>query len=237
MNFSLGTIQKSLLSAATILFFSLYSYWAGIQPQDAASAANPDTSAVGTAQSPSGNTGALSQSDYQAYIDKINAEAAAQPRPSIQRRGEDDGEYEGEDEGEGRRIAVQTTVQQAPAQQASTPAPTQTPVSTPAPAPVAIALPKGQYTDGTYTGSNVNVYYGYVQVQAIVKGGKLTDVKFLSYPSDRNTSVDISAQAMPLLIQEAIQAQSAQVNGVSGASATSQGFVQSLDAALSKARV
>jgi len=54
-----------------------------------------------------------------------------------------------------------------------------------------------------------------------ISGGKITDVVFLQYPSDRRTSQMINSQAMPLLKEEAIQAQSVQVSGVSGASATS----------------
>lgn len=94
----------------------------------------------------------------------------------------------------------------------------------------------GQYKDGSYTGDSVDVFYGNVQVQAIVQGGKITDVKFLQYPSDRQTSVEINSQAMPILTSQAIQAQSANVDGVSGASATSQGFVTSLSSALAKAK-
>jgi uncharacterized protein with FMN-binding domain len=93
----------------------------------------------------------------------------------------------------------------------------------------------GRYKDGTYTGSSVNVYYGNVQVQAVVQGGKITAVNFLQYPNDRSTSRYINSQAMPLLQQETLQAQSARVSGVSGASDTSQGFVQSLSAALAQA--
>ena len=96
--------------------------------------------------------------------------------------------------------------------------------------------PKGQFTDGTYTGSSENAFYGMVQVRATVSGGKLTDVTFLTYPNDRSTSRMINDQAMPILSQEAIAAQSAQVDGVSGATDTSNAFVQSLSTALSSAK-
>lgn len=91
------------------------------------------------------------------------------------------------------------------------------------------------YKDGTYTGSVADAFYGNIQVQAVIKGGKITDVKFLQYPNDRPNSVAINQQAMPYLRQEAIQAQSANVDGVSGATDTSQAFVQSLSAALQQA--
>lgn len=92
------------------------------------------------------------------------------------------------------------------------------------------------YKDGTFTGSVADAYYGNIQVRAIIKGGKIVDVQFLQYPNDRSDSIAINQQAMPYLKQEAIQAQSANVNNVSGASDTSYAFVQSLTAALAKAQ-
>jgi uncharacterized protein with FMN-binding domain len=92
------------------------------------------------------------------------------------------------------------------------------------------------YKDGSYTGSVANAYYGNIQVKAVIQGGKLTDVQFLQYPNDRANSVAINQQAMPYLKQEALQAQSAQVDVVSGATDTSEAFVQSLTTALSTAK-
>ncbi len=92
------------------------------------------------------------------------------------------------------------------------------------------------YKDGTYTGDVTDAFYGNVQVQTTVSGGKIIDVAFLQYPNDRSTSVAINSQAMPYLKQEAIQAQSAQVDIVSGATQTSNAFIQSLGSALSKAQ-
>lgn len=91
------------------------------------------------------------------------------------------------------------------------------------------------YKDGTYTGDAADAFYGNIQVAVTVQGGKITDVQFLQYPNDRENSVMINQQAMPLLRQEAIQAQSAHVDGVSGATDSSQAFVQSLSSALAKA--
>lgn len=92
------------------------------------------------------------------------------------------------------------------------------------------------YKDGTYTGNVADAFYGNVQVAVTISGGKITDVNFLQYPNDRSTSIEINTQAMPYLKQEAIQAQSAQVNGVTGASQTSRAFIESLQSALDKAR-
>lgn len=93
----------------------------------------------------------------------------------------------------------------------------------------------GTYKDGSYTGSVEDAYYGEVQVKASISGGKLTSVTFLDYPHTHSTSVYINQQAMPYLQQEAIQAQSAHVNIISGATYTSQAFMQSLSNALSQA--
>ena len=118
----------------------------------------------------------------------------------------------------------------APAQPKPAPAPVPAPV--PAPAP----KPKGQYADGQYTGSVADAYYGNIQVQVTVAGGKITDVVFLQYPNDRSTSRYINEQAMPYLKAEAIAAQSANVDIVSGATDSSQAFQQSLASALAKAK-
>ena len=110
-----------------------------------------------------------------------------------------------------------------------------TTTSAPASTQTAPASSTGQYKDGAYTGSVADAFYGNIQVKAIISGGKLTDVVFLQYPNDRRDSVMINQQAMPMLKQEAVQAQSASVDGVSGATDTSQAFVESLTAALNKA--
>jgi len=94
----------------------------------------------------------------------------------------------------------------------------------------------GRYKDGSYQGSVADAYYGNVQVQADVKNGQLVSVRILQYPNDRNTSRYINSQALPMLKQEAIQAQTAQVDFISGATLTSNAFVQSLSSALDQAQ-
>lgn len=92
------------------------------------------------------------------------------------------------------------------------------------------------YKDGTYTGSVADAYYGNIQVQVSVSGGKLIGVQFLQHPNDNPTSSFINSQAMPILRSEALQAQSANVQGVSGASDSSTAFQQSLASALQQAQ-
>ncbi|MDB5187629.1 MAG: FMN-binding protein [Candidatus Kaiserbacteria bacterium] len=91
---------------------------------------------------------------------------------------------------------------------------------------------KNIYQDGTYTGASIYVDYGYIQVQAIIRDNKLSDVIFLVYPNKDGTSIQINTGAMPQLKQEALVMQNAHVDGVSGASDSSEGFIQSLDSAL-----
>jgi len=120
----------------------------------------------------------------------------------------------------------------APALPPTQPQPQPQPAPPPAPPP----QPAGIYKDGVYTGSVADAYYGNVQVQATIQNAKLTAVQFLQYPSDRSTSRSINGQAMPYLIQEALAAQSANVNVVSGATETSMAFQQSLAVALAAAK-
>jgi len=107
----------------------------------------------------------------------------------------------------------------------------------PASPPAQTGVPAvGILTNGVYIGNAVDAYYGTVQVKATVQDGKLASVQFLQYPNERDTSRYINDQAMPLLTQEAIVAQSAQVDGVSGATFTSQAFKESLSSALALAK-
>ncbi len=92
------------------------------------------------------------------------------------------------------------------------------------------------YKNGTFDGQPVDAYYGLVQVAVTIQNGSIQNVTFLQYPSDRRTSQYINSQAMPWLTQEAVQAQSANVDIISGATLTSEGFQMSLQTALQAAR-
>ena len=96
--------------------------------------------------------------------------------------------------------------------------------------------PTATYKDGSYTGTAADAFYGNIQVQAVIQHGTLTDVQFLQYPNDRPNSIEINTQAMPYLKQEAIKAQAAQVDIVTGATDSSQAFIESLTSALAQAR-
>lgn len=113
--------------------------------------------------------------------------------------------------------------------------PTSTTQNTPPP-PTTPAKKSGQFADGTYMGEIADAYYGNVEVSAVISNGKLADIKILDYPSDRSTSRFINSHALPMLKSEAIQAQSANVDTISGATDTSAAFRQSLGSALSQAK-
>jgi uncharacterized protein with FMN-binding domain len=90
-------------------------------------------------------------------------------------------------------------------------------------------------TTRTATGSSVNYTYGALSVSVTATGRKLTSVGIASLDDGGNfRSQSIDQQSIPLLEQEALQAQSANIQGVSGASYTSAGFEQSLQSALNQ---
>jgi uncharacterized protein with FMN-binding domain len=92
------------------------------------------------------------------------------------------------------------------------------------------------YKDGSYTGNTIDATYGQVQVSAIIRNGRITDVQFLQYPNDPGHTQEVNQLAMPLLKQEAITAQNANVAIVSSATQTSNAFIQSLQSALDQAK-
>jgi uncharacterized protein with FMN-binding domain len=92
-------------------------------------------------------------------------------------------------------------------------------------------------TSGTFTGSTVDTRWGPVQVQVTVAGGKITDVQATVYPQDNPRDQEINAYALPVLHDEAISAQSAQIDAVSGATVTSDGYIESLQAAIDAANL
>jgi uncharacterized protein with FMN-binding domain len=93
-------------------------------------------------------------------------------------------------------------------------------------------------TSGTRTvdGDTVQTRYGPVQLRVTLSGGRITAVTTLQLPQDNPRDQEISSFAVPQLTQEVLAAQSAQVDTVSGATYTSEGYLQSLQSALDKSR-
>jgi len=137
------------------------------------------------------------------------------------------------------RTTPPTTVAGAPPPPSSTtttgapPAPGSTTTTTPAPTTTAAPT-----TSRTATGASVNYNWGVMSVSATVTGTKITKVFIASLDDGGNSrSQSIDQQSIPILEQQALQAQSANIQGVSGASYTSAGFAQSLQSALGKLNV
>ena len=104
------------------------------------------------------------------------------------------------------------------------------------PAAMRMASATATFADGTYDGPVVDAYYGLMQIGAVIQGGRLHAIRVLRYPNDRRTSIYINQQALPMLRDEVISAQSANVDIISGATLSSEAFLRSLNAALAKAR-
>ncbi|GGN17441.1 FMN-binding protein [Streptomyces fuscichromogenes] len=87
----------------------------------------------------------------------------------------------------------------------------------------------------TVTGDTVQTRWGPVQVKVTIKNGKITDVTAVQYPSENPRDQQINSYAIPQLRSEALAAQSASIDTVSGATYTSEGYQQSLQSALDSA--
>ena len=90
---------------------------------------------------------------------------------------------------------------------------------------------------GTYTGDSVMTRWAAVQVQITVADGKITAAEAVAYPQANPRDRQINAYALPVLAQEATKAQSADIDAVSGATVTSDGYIQSLQSAIDRAHL
>jgi len=124
-----------------------------------------------------------------------------------------------------KKATVGATTQPAASQSATAAA---SPAATQTTAPVTSTV-----KDGTFTGPSVNVNYGNVQVMITVSNGKITDAVAVKAPSGKNDRY--TNMAVPILKQQTLQAQSANIQGASGASYTSYGWFKSLQGAMAQA--
>jgi uncharacterized protein with FMN-binding domain len=214
-------MKKYIATGLVIVTFGIYLLF---NRQQSTSIASVSTTAS-TTDASGGGTSALS---------RPGTAAGNGPRPATVGNDDRDGGASDDSSDDGSNIGIAaggTTTTTKPV--TSVPQKTTPPPSSPAP----VATPaSGAYKDGSYSGSVADAFYGKLQVAAVVSGGKLTDVQFLQYPSDNGHSAQVSNTSLPILKQEAIQSQSANVNIVSGATDTSQAFQQSLAVALAAAK-
>lgn len=111
------------------------------------------------------------------------------------------------------------------------------PVTTSSAPPIS-AAPVDELNPAIFTGSNQQVeQWGNLQVQIKVESGRIVDIGFVAYPHQDRKSDQINAQSLPLLVQAALTAQSADVSHISGATYTSIAFVDSLQSALEAAGI
>ena len=101
----------------------------------------------------------------------------------------------------------------------------------------ATSTPDDTTESASFTGDVVQTRWGPVQVQVSVSGGKVSDVSVVQYPSGNGRDEEINSYALPILTDETKQAQSADIDMVSGATVTSQGYLQSLQSALDEANL
>ena len=92
-------------------------------------------------------------------------------------------------------------------------------------------------SSGTYDGSVEQTRWGPVQVRITVANGKITDVEAITYPDGNQRDVEINNRALPILHDEVLAAQSADIDTVSGATVTTDGYRDSLQAALNAAHL
>lgn len=95
---------------------------------------------------------------------------------------------------------------------------------------------QNSYKNGSFIGQTVDVGYGPVQVKVVVAGERIADIKFLQMPYDVRRSMEVTDMAKPILRNETLQVQSANIDIASGATQTSEGYIQSLQDALSQAK-
>lgn len=178
-----------------------------------------------TSLDPTGGVPAALASPQTSSQKSATATPAAPKQPAV--RGDDDGDDDGDDGDDDDDGYAPTT----------TPAPT----ATPSPADTSVGTGSGTAAasglkDGTYLGTAASTRYGQVQVSIAVSGGAITDVTVPVYPSTGTREQRISSDAIPQLVSETLTAQSANIDMVSGATYTIEGYLASLQSAIDQAR-
>ncbi len=115
----------------------------------------------------------------------------------------------------------------------ATAAATTAPTATAAPATTAPTTNSKTSINGTFTGPSINVNYGNVQVKITVVNGRITDAVAVKVPTGKNDRY--TNMAVPILKAQTLKAQSANIQGASGASYTSYGWFTSLQGAIALA--
>lgn len=131
--------------------------------------------------------------------------------------------------------SVSDTTSTTTVPQVATPTPT-TSTTTEEDAAAGTATTASGLVDGTYTGQSASTRFGPVQVALTVSGGQITAVDVVDYPDSNSRDRQINERAIPQLVSETLDAQSANIDMVSGATYTSDGYLQSLQSAIDQAQ-
>lgn len=115
----------------------------------------------------------------------------------------------------------------------STPTPSSSTPGPSTPSPSATPAPKSK----KYTGRVAQTRWGPVEVEVAVTDGTITKVTVVQSPSGNGRDIEINNRALPVLVHETVDAQSTQIDMVSGATVTSEGYVKSLQSALDAAGI
>ena len=95
----------------------------------------------------------------------------------------------------------------------------------------------GTSSPASFTGAAADTRWGPVQVRITVQGGKISASHAVQYPQGTSRDAQINGSALPVLNQEVVQQQSASIDTVSGATVTSDGYLQSLQSAIDQAHL
>ena len=106
-----------------------------------------------------------------------------------------------------------------------------------APSPSPASKPSQATPSTTYTGGVADTQWGPVQVQITVRDHKITRARAVQYPQGASSDAQINGYALPVLDREVVQQQSAGIDTVSGATVTSDGYLQSLQSAIDAAHL
>ena len=130
-----------------------------------------------------------------------------------------------------------TTPSSTATSSAAPPDPSSEPTTKPSSSPTASSSSAGRTSSAakTYTGDVAQTRWGPVQVEITVESGTITAVDVVQYPNENHKDAEINGYALPILVQDTLKAQSAEIDMVSGATVTSDGYVQSLQSALDRA--
>jgi uncharacterized protein with FMN-binding domain len=202
-------LKKIVLSLSIIVLFTLYALQN--QPESADSSAR-NVSSTDPPPIPTAPARTTSSTTVKSASVTATATATATPPKTV------------------RAATVQATAKSEPATATATATETATATAT-----ATTAASDGKYVDGTYTGDVADAHWGDLQVEVTIADGQISDVTFLDAPNHRSRSVSINNRADPILIREAIQAQDADVDLVTGATDTSEAFIESLASALKEA--